>query len=118
MTTNIVFNSKAAEAMCAEHPTKVRIDASWKKTQGFRVLPTVRKVGPHMMLPIVSRAKGFVVEIDEVTMEKLHEEGMPKDYLQAGERYSVIDETYGWFVLLPGDEHESSVGIATVTVKK
>jgi len=117
-TTTIVFNAKATEFMSEGDPTKVRINASWKDSPGLLLRPTNRKAGPHLMLPLTSRAKGYVIEIDDAVLEKMHEEGMPGDFLQAGERYSVIDETYGWVALLPGEDHEAAVGTATISMKK
>jgi hypothetical protein len=70
------------------------------------------------MLPLEQKARGYIVQIDDAVLEKMVEEGMPSDFLQAGERYSVMDETYGWVALLPGEEHEAAVGTATVQVKK
>ncbi len=114
----IVFNAKATEFMCMkEKPTKARIDASWQKAKGLRLRPTTRKTGPHMMPPFTFRAKGVVLEIDEATLEKMQEEGMPADFFQTGERLSVIDATYDWIVLLPGEDHEQIVGSCTVTIK-
>jgi hypothetical protein len=116
--TTIVFNAKATEFMSEKSPTKVRVNASWNGTEGLLLRPTTRKTGPHIMLPLEQKARGYVVQIDEAVLEKMVEEGMPSDFLQAGERYSVMDETYGWVALLPGEEHEAAVGLATVQVKK
>jgi hypothetical protein len=122
MPTIITFNSKAADFINSDGPpgaSKVRVDARFKPEKpGLLLRPTIRKVAPHLMLPLTPRGKGYVVEIDDAVLEKMHKEGMPTDFLQAGERYSVIDATYGWLILLPGDDHEAVVGTAAVSTKK
>lgn len=114
----IAFNSKVAEFIGAGQPSKMRIDASWQGKDGLRLRPTNRKSGAHVLIDLVPKgAKGLAIEIDEATLERLQTEGLPPNFLQPGERYSVLGDKYGWLVMLPGEEHETSIGMASVATK-
>jgi hypothetical protein len=101
-----------------EPPRKMRVDATLTKAEGIRVRPTNRKAGPHILLDLKPKGKNLSVEIEEDVFERMVADGLPSSFFQAGEKYSILCDRYKWLVLLPGEDHEASVGIATASSRK
>lgn len=112
----VTFNSKSAEFIGRKCPTKMRLDASYSKGLGLRLRPTTRKNGINLLVDLVPKGKsGLFMELDNNTLEKMSSQGMPVGFLQAGDRYSLIEDRYGWIVMVQGEDHDSSLGLATVS---
>jgi hypothetical protein len=111
------FNGAAAAAFDAKHADAHRFRVDVRNGTLF-IKPTHRKVGPHVFTDYVrstSERGGLKVTIEGSQLDKL------KDLspLEAGQKYAVQEDRYGWFYLTSEDAEGALAGAkASVLMRK
>lgn len=104
----ISFNGAAAAAFDLKHKDAHRFRVDVRNGTLF-IKPTHRKVGPHVFTDYVrgnGERGGLKVTIEGAQMDKL------KDLtpLEAGNKYAVQEDRYGWFYLTSEDSEGALAG--------
>jgi hypothetical protein len=104
----ISFNGPAALAFDAKHKDAHRFRVDVRNGTLF-IKPTHRKVGPHVFTDYVrgtGERGGLKVTIDGAQMDKLKD----LNPLEAGQKYAVQEDRYGWFYLTSEDSEGALAG--------
>ena len=111
MAVTLNFNASAAQTIGANEATKLRLDS---RDGVLFVRPTQRKAGPHALVQLNAKASGRLsVEIDDAVVERLGLQG-----LDVGQKFSVIQDRYGWYAIQPGEDHEKANGAKATLSRK
>lgn len=105
------FNGPAVAAFDAKAPNGVKFRLDSKDGRLF-LKPTDRKAGPHVFADFGRSGNGIKINLEGYQLDKL---GMAN--LEAGQKFGIHADRYGWFYLV-ADGEEGAIQGAKASVTK